>query len=71
MDQMSSGDRDFIDDDEGEDEDDEDSENDRCVGCDGYGRLLLCDVCDGGYHLQCVGLQAVPHGRWLCPGCCR
>ncbi|KAJ3331225.1 PHD and RING finger domain-containing protein 1 [Blyttiomyces sp. JEL0837] len=31
--------------------------------------LILCDICDGGCHLFCVGLDAVPDGEWYCPNC--
>ena len=33
--------------------------------------MLLCDVCDAGWHLQCLQppLDAVPDGNWLCPRC--
>jgi thymidylate kinase/transposase InsO family protein len=31
--------------------------------------MMLCDHCDRGYHTYCIGLQAVPAGSWICPGC--
>ncbi|OAY59541.1 histone-lysine N-methyltransferase ATXR6 [Manihot esculenta] len=33
--------------------------------------LLLCDKCDGGYHLFCLRpiLVSVPKGSWFCPSC--
>lgn len=32
--------------------------------------LLLCDLCDTGYHTYCVGLGAtVPEGDWFCADC--
>jgi hypothetical protein len=33
--------------------------------------LLLCDMCNLGYHLACLQppLSAVPAGSWLCPKC--
>jgi hypothetical protein len=33
--------------------------------------MLLCDVCDNGWHLKCLQppLDAVPDGDWLCPRC--
>jgi transposase InsO family protein len=33
--------------------------------------LLLCDVCNSGYHVRCLQppLAAVPAGSWLCPRC--
>jgi hypothetical protein len=34
-------------------------------------KMLLCDHCDAGYHMQCLPqpLTAVPEGDWLCPRC--
>jgi hypothetical protein len=33
--------------------------------------LLLCDICNAGYHTFCLQppLNAVPSGDWLCPQC--
>jgi len=33
--------------------------------------MLLCDVCDKGYHMQCLSppLSAIPRGDWKCPAC--
>lgn len=33
--------------------------------------LLLCDKCDGGYHMHCLDppLSKVPEGDWFCPKC--
>jgi hypothetical protein len=33
--------------------------------------LLLCDVCNKGWHTQCLQppLSAVPAGTWICPPC--
>ena len=33
--------------------------------------LLLCDICDGAYHIACLQppLPAVPEGNWFCPAC--
>ncbi|GIY17622.1 PHD finger protein 10 [Caerostris extrusa] len=35
-------------------------------------KMLFCDVCDRGYHTFCVGLKALPQGKWVCGrcGCC-
>jgi hypothetical protein len=35
------------------------------------GYMLLCDSCNGGYHLYCLQppLDSVPDGIWLCPNC--
>lgn len=32
-------------------------------------RLLLCDGCDGAYHLVCVGLCVAPKDDWFCALC--
>ena len=36
----------------------------------GY-RMLLCDRCDEGWHMQCLQppLTSVPRGDWFCPRC--
>jgi len=31
--------------------------------------FLLCDGCNGGSHLACVGLESVPDGFWVCTEC--
>ena len=32
--------------------------------------ILLCDVCDKGYHISCLGLDKVPEGDvWFCNQC--
>eukprot|EP00802_Teleaulax_amphioxeia_P007131 Tamp_07137.p1 GENE.Tamp_07137~~Tamp_07137.p1 ORF type:complete len:555 (+),score=69.93 Tamp_07137:323-1987(+) len=35
--------------------------------------MVLCDMCDAGYHLNCLEpkLLSVPRGDWLCPECTR
>ncbi len=33
------------------------------------GELMLCDGCDAGYHLRCVGLKHLPEGQWMCVLC--
>ena len=42
---------------------------DRCSVCFGAGELMCCDGCPQGFHPRCVGMRAVPDGRWLCPSC--
>lgn len=32
-------------------------------------KMLFCDLCDRGFHIYCVGLDTVPHGRWHCVEC--
>ena len=33
--------------------------------------MLLCDGCDGGYHLSCLRpkLTSIPDGAWFCTHC--
>ncbi|XP_053652299.1 histone-lysine N-methyltransferase NSD3 isoform X2 [Cherax quadricarinatus] len=42
---------------------------DECFRCGGPGDLILCDVvaCPKGYHLECLGLDKLPKGKWICP----
>uniref|UniRef100_A0A8C2C0P1 PHD and ring finger domains 1 n=1 Tax=Cyprinus carpio TaxID=7962 RepID=A0A8C2C0P1_CYPCA len=42
-----------------------------CGGRDREDRLLLCDGCDAGYHMECLTppLDAVPVEEWFCPEC--
>lgn len=42
-----------------------------CRLSDREDRLLLCDSCDSGYHLECLTppLSDVPAGDWYCPVC--
>ncbi|ESO02378.1 hypothetical protein HELRODRAFT_188679 [Helobdella robusta] len=59
---------------DGEDDDEEEMDVTRCQICqrsDGEDRLLLCDDCDDGYHLECLTppLTRVPRGDWFCPEC--
>ena len=58
--------------DEDQDDDVDPAEHIVCTVCqsgDDERNLLLCDGCDEGYHVSCVGLQRVPRGRWHCPSC--
>ena len=43
----------------------------KCGGRDDEQNHILCDECDAGYHLQCVGLFSLPPGdaEWFCPLC--
>ena len=40
-------------------------------GIDDADQMLLCDNCNGGYHLFCLTpeLTQVPAGLWYCPSC--
>ncbi|ESO87689.1 hypothetical protein LOTGIDRAFT_127265, partial [Lottia gigantea] len=43
-----------------------------CVECmDPYDedKMMFCDRCDRGYHTFCVGMKAIPTGRWECKSC--
>ncbi|CAG02388.1 unnamed protein product, partial [Tetraodon nigroviridis] len=42
-----------------------------CGGSDREDRLLLCDSCDAGYHMECLtpSLDTVPVEEWFCPEC--
>ncbi|CAG7835859.1 unnamed protein product [Allacma fusca] len=42
-----------------------------CGHCDREDRLLLCDGCDLGYHLECLEppMEFVPIEDWYCPTC--
>ncbi|XP_053384018.1 PHD and RING finger domain-containing protein 1-like [Mercenaria mercenaria] len=44
-----------------------------CHQCNREDRLLLCDGCDLGYHLDCLSppLSQVPVEEWFCPNCAR
>ncbi|KAM7002951.1 uncharacterized protein phrf1 [Tautogolabrus adspersus] len=42
-----------------------------CGSSDREDRLLLCDGCDAGYHMECLTppLDSVPVEEWFCPVC--
>nr|XP_056706865.1 PHD and RING finger domain-containing protein 1 [Euleptes europaea] len=42
-----------------------------CGRSDREDRLLLCDRCDAGYHMECLNppLSEVPVDEWFCPPC--
>lgn len=44
---------------------------DVCAICDDGGELVICDECEGEYHLKCMRppLKVVPIGRWECDEC--
>ena len=44
-----------------------------CGSGEGEDRIILCDVCDGGYHFECVDppLTCIPDGDWICLPCKR
>jgi len=56
--------------------DEEDTKShDECFTCGQGGELLICDGgdhsegCRRGFHLVCVGLDAIPDGDWICSSC--
>lgn len=42
-----------------------------CMATDNEDKMMFCDRCDRGYHSFCVGMKAVPSGRWICRLCGR
>ncbi|XP_016849005.2 PHD and RING finger domain-containing protein 1 isoform X2 [Anolis carolinensis] len=42
-----------------------------CGRSDREDRLLLCDGCDAGYHMECLNppLSEIPVDEWFCPPC--
>lgn len=31
--------------------------------------MLLCDLCNRGFHLHCLNLLRIPNGKWYCQSC--
>jgi hypothetical protein len=44
---------------------------DACAVCGDGGSLLICDGCEGEYHMSCMRppLKTVPEGHWECDEC--
>jgi len=40
-----------------------------CRDIDQEESMMFCDVCDRGYHTQCVDMKELPQGRWECEMC--
>ncbi|XP_044236684.2 PHD and RING finger domain-containing protein 1 isoform X5 [Ursus arctos] len=55
----------------GDDEEEDPTFCEVCGRSDREDRLLLCDGCDAGYHMECLDppLQEVPVDEWFCPEC--
>ena len=48
-----------------------DTRCEKCNSPDDEANMLLCDNCDKGYHMKCIGMSRLPakaHG-WLCNSC--
>ncbi|CAL5441847.1 unnamed protein product [Camellia sinensis] len=46
-----------------------DKHDDACMICANGGSLLCCDMCSSTYHQDCMDMDVVPEGAWLCPYC--
>lgn len=51
-------------------------EEDICYMCgegtmngDEWGEVVMCDICDGEYHLKCQNLSCTPEGSFFCTKC--
>jgi histone demethylase JARID1 len=42
-----------------------------CGDTEDDGNMLLCDGCDNGYHMRCMGWKRkrAPKGAWYCDEC--
>lgn len=38
---------------------------------DNWNNVVMCDTCDGEYHLKCQGLECTPEGAFFCTRCKR
>lgn len=38
---------------------------------DNWNNVVMCDMCDGEYHLKCQGLKCIPEGSFVCSRCKR
>lgn len=49
----------------------DDTKCEKCSHEDHPETILLCDLCDHGWHLSCLRppLLVVPEGEWVCPDC--
>jgi len=42
----------------------------KCGGKNDPDSILICDECQRGYHLKCIGLKTIPEDdEWYCPEC--
>jgi hypothetical protein len=46
-------------------------ECEKCRSTTDEERMVLCDMCDSGYHIYCLEpkLKAIPEGEWICKVC--
>ncbi|KAL0028293.1 hypothetical protein WJX79_007931 [Trebouxia sp. C0005] len=47
----------------------DDPNDDFCRVCGYGGDMLCCETCPATFHMECVGLTALPDGDWFCPHC--
>ncbi|KAL3681613.1 hypothetical protein R1sor_024569 [Riccia sorocarpa] len=52
-----------------DDQESADKSDDTCGICGDGGQLICCDHCPSTFHLECMGMEAVPEGDWFCPNC--
>ena len=50
---------------------DADHDVDACAICGDGGNLLICDGCEGEFHMECMrpALDSIPEGKWECDEC--
>ena len=42
----------------------------KCSGKYDKDSIIMCDECNNGYHLECLGLTVLPQeDEWFCPEC--
>jgi len=42
----------------------------KCGGKDKEDTIMMCDECNDGYHMECLGLSSLPEeDEWFCPRC--
>lgn len=40
-----------------------------CLKKHNEAKMILCDRCEDAYHAQCIKLDKVPDGHWICELC--